>query len=241
MPLFKNNKHTEILNKINNLENKINTLHNNFTDRQCNCSHLENTIYTDLHEKFNSTLLDNSNDLELRLKIFIEDVYNTNKDKLLETLQIYYKTHTHNTKLELLDLFNILTQNLSGLLIQFQNDIQSTHTEKDISLRTDLQTLLLGMQKELSTNISSQTSTYINHVLDINNQLTKHIKDLETLSTNIDKNVSGFYYENEIVKHQLQLSEDIRKYSDEIQTLRLLANNAKTSIDNLLDEFELSC
>jgi hypothetical protein len=36
----------------------------------------------------------------------------------------------------------------------------------------------------------------------------------------------------------LQLSEDIKKYSDEIETLRLLANNAKTSIDNVLDNFE---
>ena len=32
--------------------------------------------------------------------------------------------------------------------------------------------------------------------------------------------------------------QDIRKYSDEIETLRLLANNTKTSIDNVLDNFE---
>jgi hypothetical protein len=266
MYLFKKNSQlVELFNKLNNLENKIDTLDNRFEsvtfmDGCCDCRKRETKIYTDLQEYLDSKLLeiknslldsinknithehendsDSSSNLELKLKIVIEEVYNRNRSELLSALQRCCETHTNNNKTDLFNLFNNLTQNLSGILIQVQNDTKSNNNEKDLSLRTDLQKFLLGLQGELSTNIASQTSNYINHILDINNQLTKHIKDLEALSMNIDKNVSGFYYENEVIKHQLQLSEDIRKYSDEIETLRLLANNAKTSIDNVLDNFE---
>jgi hypothetical protein len=268
MSLFKkNNQLVELLNKINNLENKIDTLDNKFEsitlmDGCCDCRKRETKIYTDLQEYLDSKLLDIKNslldsinkniarehncepnsssleNLETSLIIVIEEVYNKNRSELLETLQKCCETHKNNNKTDLLNLFGNLTQNLTSILVQLQNDTKSNYNEKDLSLRNDLQKFLLGLQGELSTNISSQTSTYINHVQDINNQLTKHIKDLESLSMNIDKNVSGFYYENEVIKHQLQLSEDIRKYSDEIETLRLLANNTKTSIDNVLDNFE---
>lgn len=259
------NKLNNLENKIDTLDNKFESV--KFMDGCCDCRKRENKIYTDLQEYLDSKLLeiknslldsinknithehdsdsDSSSDsfclenLELKLKIVIEDVYNKNRSELLSTLQKCCETHTNNNKTDLFNLFNNLTQNLTGALLQVQNDMKSNNNEKDLSLRTDLQKFLLGLQGELATNIASQTSNYINHILDINNQLTKHIKDLEALSINIDKNVSGFYYENEIIKHQLQLSEDIRKYSDEIENIRFLANNAKTSIDNVLDNFEL--
>jgi hypothetical protein len=258
------NKINHVENKIDILNNKFESL--TFMDGCCDCRTRETKIYTDLQEYLDSKLLDIKNslldsinknlahkydsdsdtsresicleNLKVNLKLVIEEVYNKNRNELLETLQRCCETHTTNNKTDLFDFFNSLTQNLHGLLIQFQNDIKTKHNQTDLSLRTDLQTFLLDMQKELSANLSSQTTTYINHVVDINHQLTKHIKDLEALSLNIDKNVNGFYYENEIIKHQLQLSEDIRKYVDEIENLRLLANNAKKSIDNVLDNFD---
>jgi hypothetical protein len=129
-------------------------------------------------------------------------------------------------------------QTLGNMLIQLQNDVKTNLNEKDLSLRTDLQTFFIGVQKDLSSNMNSQTSTYINHLLDVNNQLTKHVKDLEELTLNIDKNVKSFYFENEIVKHQLQLSEEIRNYSNEIVSLRELAINTKSKIDDLLDKYD---
>lgn len=258
------NKINNLENKIDTLDNKFESI--TFMDGCCDCRKRENKIYTDLQEYLDSKLLDIKNalldsinkniahehdsesdsssdslcleNLELKLKIVIEEVYNRNRSELLETLQKCCETHSNTNKTDLFNLFTHLTQNLTTILSQLQIDMKANYNEKDISLRTDLHKFLLGLQGELSTNISTQTSTYINRVLDINNQLTKHIKDLEALSMNIDKNVSGFYYENEVIKQQLQLSEDIRKYSDEIETLKLLANNAKTSIDNVLDKFE---
>jgi hypothetical protein len=268
------NKINNVENKIDILNNKFESL--TFMDGCCDCRKRENKIYTDLQEYLDSKLLDikdsllesinkflkrdddsssdSSSDileslenLELKLKIAIEEVYNKNRTELLSTLQKCCETHVTTNKTDLFNMFNTLTQNLSGLLSQLQNDMKSSYNDtindtinqKDLSLRTDLQTFLLGMQKELSTNISTQTSTYINHIVDINNQLTKHIKDLEALSLNIDKNVNNFYFENEIVKHQLQLSEEVRKYSEEIESLKILAVNAKNSIDNILDNFEV--
>ena len=264
------NKINNVENKIDILNNKFESL--TFMDGCCDCRKRENKIYTDLQEYLDSKLLDIKNsllesinkflkhdddsssdsssdilesleNLELKLKIAIEEVYNKNRTELLSTLQKCCETHVTTNKTDLFNMFNTLTQNLSGLLSQLQNDMKSNYNDtinnKDLSLRTDLQTFLLGMQKELSTNISTQTSTYINHIVDINNQLTKHIKDLEALSLNIDKNVNNFYFENEIVKHQLHLSEEVRKYSEEIESLKILAVNAKNSIDNILDNFDI--
>jgi hypothetical protein len=174
-------------------------------------------------------------DLESKLKLAIEDVYNKNRNELIETLQKCCETHTTKNKTDIFNLFNTLTQNLANMLTQVQTDLKTTLNQKDLSLRTDLQTFIIGIQKELTTTINSQTSSYINHLFDINNQLTKHIKDLEELSLKIDKNVTSFYYDNEIIKHQLQLSEEVRKYSDEIENLRTLATNARDSIDKLLE------
>jgi hypothetical protein len=176
--------------------------------------------------------------LELKLKLAIEEVYNKNKNELIETLQKCCETHTTTNKTDMFNLFNSLNQNLGNILIQIQNDFKSTLSEKDASLRSDLQNFIIGVQKDLSTNITAQTSAYINHLFDINHQLTKHIKDLEELSLKIDNNVSSFYYDNEIIKHQLQLSEEVRKYSDEVDNLRELATNARLSIDKLLNNYE---
>lgn len=176
--------------------------------------------------------------LESKLRIAIEEVYNKNRNELLETLQKCCETSNTHNKTDIFNLFNNMHQNLGNMLVQLQNDVKTNLNEKDLSLRTDLQTFFIGVQKDLSSNMNSQTSTYVNHLLDVNNQLTKHVKDLESLTLNIDKNVNSFYFENEIIKHQLQLSEEIRQYSSEIVSLRDLATNAKHTIDELLENYE---
>lgn len=176
--------------------------------------------------------------LESKLRLAIEEVYNKNRNELLETLTKCCETHNTHNKTDIFNLFNNMHQNLGNMLMQLQNDVKTNLNEKDVSLRTDLQTFFIGVQKDLSSNMNSQTSTYINHLLDVNSQLTKHVKDLEALALNIDKNVNSFYFENEIIKHQLQLSEEIRQYSNEIVSLRELAVNAKTTIDDLFEQYD---
>lgn len=259
------NKLNNIENKMDILDNKFESL--TFMDGCCDCRKRENKIYTDLQEYLDSKLLDIKNslidsinqnlsqeqdndsdsssemllcleNLEIKLKHAIEEVYNKNRNELIEMLQKCCEVHTNSTKTDLFNLFNSMNQNLTNVLNQFQSDLKTVTKETDLSLRTDLQKYLVDMQQIFSTSISNQTNIYINRVVDINHQLTKHIQDLEKLSLNIDKNVSGFYFENEVIKHQLQLAEEVRRYSDEIEGLKLLANNAKKSIDDILDNFE---
>lgn len=264
MSLF--NKKSQILEVVNNLENKIDILNNKFEsltfiDGCCDCRTRENKIYTDLKEYLDDKLLDlknslfmnicertncgsmgeqslNLEDLESKLKLAIEDVYNKNRNEIIETLQKCCETHTTENKTDIFNLFNGLTKNLASTLMQLETELKSTMNEKDLLLRTDIQNFIIGVQKDITTSINTQTSSYINHLFDTNNQLTKHIKDLEELSLKIDKNVTSFYYDNEIIKHQLQLSEDVRKYSDEIENLRTLATNARESIDKLLENYD---
>jgi len=260
MSLFKKSNNTQITELLFNLENKIDILDNKFEsikfmDGCCECQSREQKIYTDLKEYLNTKLLDiknslldtinqnltdntkSSTDLETKLTSAIEEIYVKNKHELLETLQKCCETHTNNNKVDVFNLLNSLGQNLTNILSQIQKDLKSNIHEKDLSLRNDLQTFFVGIQKDLTTNTNTQTNNYINHLFDVNNQLTKHIKDLESLTLNIDKNVNNFYYENEIIKHQLQLSEEIRRYSDEIEHLRELATTTKQSIDYILQHF----
>lgn len=259
------NKLNKIENKMDILDNKFESL--TFMDGCCDCRKRENKIYTDLQEYLDDKLLhikntlleginnhfpnksDNESDsssdildglenLELKLKITVEEVYNKHRNELLETLQKCCETHANKNKTDLFNLFNNLNQNLVDLLNQLQGDIKNTLNEKDLSLRTDLQTFLVGLQKDVNSTISSQTNNYVNHLSDINGKLTDHIKELEGLCQDVNKNVNNFYYENEIIKQQLLISEEIRKYSDEVEYLRNIASTTKQSLDDLLEKYE---
>lgn len=259
------NKFNNLENKIDILHNKFESF--TFMDGCCDCRSRESKIYSDLKEYLDEKLLelknsilesinqnisqDNQSDsssdsskdlclenLEFKIKLAIEDVYNKNRTELLDTLKKCCENHTTNGKTDLFNLFNNMNQNLANMLMQLQSDVKNSLTEKDLSLRNDLQTFFIGVQKDLSSSMLTQTSTYINHLQDVNQQLTKHMTDLESLSMNINKNVNSFYFENEMIKHQLQLSEEIRQYSDEITRLKDLALTAKQSIDDILDQYD---
>ena len=50
----------------------------------------------------------------------------------------------------------------------------------------------------------------------------------------INNRVDGFYFENETIKHQLLLEEEIRGYNDDIDQIKLLIENVKLTINDTL-------
>lgn len=267
MALFKkNNQLVEVLNKINTVENKIDILNNKlesvtFMDGCCDCKKRETKIYSDLQEYLDDQLLhirnsllesinenfahkqsedsDSSSDmmeglenLEHKLKTIIEDVYTKHRNELLETLQKCCENKS--TKTDILDLCN----NMNTLLLQTKNDILEKYRTTDLSLRTDLQTFLVGLQKELNTNFHGQNETFTTKLNSYNEELNNRLLDLNKLLNSVKTSVNGFYYENELIKHQLVLEDDIRKYNDEIENIKLLATNMKNSIDSILSDYE---
>lgn len=258
------NKLNKIENKMDILDNKFESL--TFMDGCCDCRKRETKIYNDLQEYLDDKLLhiknalldsinvnftkdDNDSDsssdvleglenLELKLKKTVEDIYSKHRNELLETLQKCCEIHENKNKTDLVNLFHNLNTNLVNVLNQLNNDIKTTLNEKDLSLRTDLQQFLISLQKDINSGVVSQTDNYVNHLNNINDKLTDNIKELESYCKVINDNVNSFYYENELIKQQLFITEELRNYENEIDILRNLAHDAKKSVDNILDNFE---
>lgn len=258
------NKFNTMENKIDILNHKFESM--TFLDGCCDCKTREVKLYNDIKDFLEDKLLNlkdtllNSIENKDELKNIIEDVCNKHTQELHNIL---HKCTTLNpiTKTDLLCEFKNFEDKLctlTSVLQNFKNEntTQYNHTiknsnenykksidiytEKDLSLRTDLQTFLVGLQTNINSNL-------LNNQNDIINNLTNTIKLTDTsdllqklheLSENTNNNVKSFYYDNEIIKHQIILEEDIQKYNDEIDNVRILAQNAKNSIQETLEKLE---
>lgn len=58
--------------------------------------------------------------------------------------------------------------------------------------------------------------------MDIINKISNFENNINTKISLLDSKVDNLYFDNEIIKHQLLLEEEIRKYTDEIDNLSLI-------------------
>lgn len=81
------------------------------------------------------------------------------------------------------------------------------------------------------TDIMNNLDNIMNNITHNNNEISNKNKenDLYTLISTVDTKLNSLFYENEIIKHQLLIEDELRKYSDEISSL-------KTEIKNVLDD-----
>ena len=220
---------------INKLNNKIEQL-NLKIDKDTDTDNKSIDKYM-LQEFFNNKLLDievsgNGNE-ELNIKL---DNLTCNLNKF-EELNIKLDILTSNvTKLSLKTSANEeLYNKLDNITCDILKQTREYHKTSDISLRTDLQTFLVNLQSELSNRMSNHSNTHSEKLNHIQEQLDGSIKQLLSITQSINTCVNGFYYDNELIKHQLLLEDDMRKYNDEIENVKILANNIKNMIDNTLN------
>jgi hypothetical protein len=195
---------------------------------------------------------DEKEDNSTTLKNIIEETCNLHSVELNKTFE---KCTSNNTLLNT-NLFKSFENNLgytTQFLKNFKNESIETQNlkniqdkEHDLLLRTDLQTFLVGLQTNILNNQDKIYNNVKINTADIFNLLQKLLnyqndnktsdllQNLYNLSENINDNVKSFYYDNEIIKHQIILEEDIQKYNDEIDNVRILAVNAKNSIQETL-------
>ena len=234
--------------KYSNLEKSIDTKYSNLEKSIENkCNEMEVNILNSLDEKFNDIL-----------RLFIKDNEMNKDNKKSQETDDYFKKlelqllNIHETisknimsKVEQAPLINVLnnmSQNLTNLLVQIHNDLKSdlksNFKNNDTCDEQCIKQLISESNEDLLSNMSTQSNKYLNHVIDVNNQLTKNIKDLEQVILNVDKNINTFYFENELIKNQLHLAEEISKWSDEVNTIRDLAVKTKQSVDEVLNNYD---
>jgi hypothetical protein len=222
--------------KYSNLDQLIETKCSNFEKLiETKCSNLEQLIetkYINVTKTFDNdtNIYDYLKKLELQLVSINETV---KKDIILKSDQA-----------PLINVINNMSQNFTNLLVQIHNDLKidlkSNLKNNDTCDEKCIKQLISESNDNLLSNISIQNNKYLNHVIDVNNQLTKNIKDLEQVMLNVDKNINSFYFENELIKNQLHLAEEINKWSDEVNTIRDLAIQCKQSVEEILNNCDIN-
>lgn len=126
------------------------------------------------------------------------------------------------------------------LYIEEKNDILKEEVIKGF----DNTTVFLNKFNDVFNNYKNDLITCLDTII---NQISKE-NDVSTDDTNVpqlntlyglilslNSKIDNIFYENEIIKHQFLLEDDIRKYSDEIDNLNKEVNNMLENINCILD------
>jgi hypothetical protein len=252
----KDHKEIDLLNKFNLVENKIDILNSKFEsitfmDGCCECKKRESQIYeslVDFFEKkftnFESNILnlfkhnltctgsDSSDSSDSKDEVPLNnDFWETFKTSILEELKLMCKISNESK----IDILTNLKEH-DDRLVQLNNNQIKLVNDIDQKLRGDLHTFMFGIKSEIisdvkqnlqNLNIDKKSSDTLNSINELNNIL-----------KNIDNKVDGFFFENELIKNQLSLEEEIRKYNDDIESLKVRVENIVLEIDSVLKHFE---
>ena len=241
-------------------ENKI------YTDLQEFLENKLLNIKQSLLEKINSinaqdeikqeTKQNNELNLEDKLKNVVEDVYNKHRIELINILQTCCESNYRSDKVDLYNHINNLNVNINNVVKEITEtrnnlttnilnvktdvikDIVTNSLGLDASLRSDLQTFLVGLQTDMNHNMTTYLSSNSQQLNAFKEDIDNKIKDINDSINNIGTRVNEFYYENEGIKHQLLLEEEIRGYNDEIDNVKILATHLKDTIEIALLKYE---
>jgi len=252
MSIFrKNTALLELVNKFDNMENKIDILNNKFEsirllDGCCDCQKRENKLCSELKEFIEYKLLNLKESLLISfdnkliedkeanvLKNIIEETCNKHAIELNGILEKC--TVTHNLKN--VDLSSQI-KSISDQITQLNEISKQEKKNQDLLLRTDLQEFLIGLQTNINSIISSNQVDIINNYNNTKVNTQEVLDKVVNLSESINNNVKSFFFENEIIKHQFVLEENIQRYNVEIDNIRTLVINAKNSIQETLSKLK---
>ena len=119
-------------------------------------------------------------------------------------------------------------------VVQIQKDIielrNNDQVHLDKQLRFDLNTLLVNIKDEVKNDIKMSLQITVQN----QNQLMENLLNVKDTTSNIFNKTDAFAYDNEIIKHQFILEENIRVSNDTIDVLKLSINKSINEIDNII-------
>jgi len=230
---------------------------NNFAELKMemvnNFAHLKMKLVNDLKNEIVSDLkneivndLEDKNELASQLKdlktsIFIElknEIVKDIKDIIVTELK-GLKNDLKNVKHDMLTEMNNVkgelnkTVSLSNLNItnSVTNGITEMMTASDTKLRSDLHNFLTGIVKDIKTTLDQEIRGILAQIEDLNS---RRLPELTHVLTNTNTKVNDIFFENELIKHQLSLEEEIRKYDDDLESLKIITRETINSINSKL-------
>jgi len=163
------------------------------------------------------TNTDNFSKLSKKIENTTEETHSKLSKKIENTTE-----ETHSKLSKLLENTTEETHNIFSNLFEQKSNQEIALNNK---LRNDLNSFLIGIQSNIISQVKNNNQESINSI-----GLSTLIESIDKINTKVD----SFFYENEIIKHQLSLEEQYRKYNDEIEGLKITIVNSTNIINNIL-------
>jgi hypothetical protein len=217
---------------VNDLKNEIvsdlkNEIVNDLEDKNEIASQLKDlktSIFTELKNEIVKDIKDIivkelKNEIVTELKGLKNDLKNV-KDTLF--------TEMNNVKGELNKTVSLSNLNITNSVT---NGITEMMTASDTKLRSDLHNFLTGIVKDIKTTLDQEIRGILAQIEDLNS---RRLPELTHVLTNTNTKVNDIFFENELIKHQLSLEEEIRKYDDDLESLKIITRETINSINSKL-------
>jgi hypothetical protein len=233
--MFKKVSNADLLNSLLSLQNKIDIITTNmnskFVEGCCDCKSRESLVYKQLHEYLEEKFLELNNSL---LKRF-EETDIVKKELVENTIVLFNNTFDKYRDDVMTNLQNIIsnlslssTDNSSNTYIveQLRNEIKNEIT----SYKKDKEKELYEILNSYSTINKSMESKLIT----LSDLFQVFTEDNCKLIISMDKKLDSIYFENELIKHQLALEDEIRKLIDEVNNIHGIINNTINDLDIII-------
>ena len=221
--MFRKKVDTEVLNLFNTIENKIDIINSNFNcvtflDGCCICKErdikINEMLITFLESKFSELYLNESKVTKNELSV----------KNHIDSILIDIKTELQNkfvTKENQKSSLELLTYSVNNLTNEIQQLKQTPSSDK--LLRSDLNTFLVAIKDDIKSDIKGSMQITLQ-----NNTVLKNTLDILINKTD------AIFYDNEIIKHQFSIEENVKNYSDTVDYLKISIEKSINDIDQIL-------
>lgn len=218
--MFRKVSNTDLMSRLVNLENKIDIVNTKIDSQSlllegcCDCKNREVLVYKELKDYIEEKFSQLTSGIMERLNK--QDQINSNIH--LDTLKICDDVF-EKYKTDIMDNLQTIITNISISNIQGGGDSEFCTTFIIDKVRDEFSTYKAGIESKL---------------LDLNTCLRRLTEESSNRFSSVDMKLDSIYYENEVIKHQLKLEDDIRNTIEEVNSLNNIIACAISQIDRFI-------
>ena len=223
--MFKKVTNADLLNSLLSLQNKIDIVTTNmnskFVEGCCDCKSRESLVYKQLHEYLEEKFVELNQSL---LKRFEEtDVVKCQVKKELVEFNDTFDKYRDDIMINLQTIIsNIDGDSCTNYIDQLRNEITNYKKEREMELYE-----ILNYYSTINKSIEGK-------LMKLSDLFQNFTEDNCKLIISMDKKLDSIYFENELIKHQLTLEDEIRKLIDEVSNIHSIIKNTISGLDVLI-------
>jgi hypothetical protein len=234
--MFKKVSNADLLNSLLSLQNKIDIMTTNMNSKLvegcCDCKSHESLVYKQLHEyleekflELNKNLLKKFEETDIVKRELVENtivVFNDTFHKYRDDIMTNLQTIISNLSLSSIDDDSNRPFCANYIVEQLRNEITNYKQDKERELYE-----ILNLYSTINRSMEDKLVT-------LSDLFQTFTEDNCKLIISMDKKLDSIYFENELIKHQLSLEDEIRKLIDEVSNIHGVINNTISSLDVII-------